>query len=138
MERRNNFLSIALIILTIINILLFSAMWLFFPFAERYYQRYSHVLFVIIAIIITALIIGKSIYSLATKRHNKMALLSVIGWQIIRLLATSEALAFWPGGDDGTKIGWEAFVNLPSWVLAITGIIIFIISYKSLLSKLSE
>jgi len=130
---RSSILRKYLVLLASANVIAMVFIWFWFPEARSYYHQNAHVKLAAISCGITGLILGLSIFSLLTKRWYALALGMIATLQIIRLFSTMEAIGVWPGGDDGTRMAWEAFVNTSMWILAILGVLICLVGlYKNL------
>lgn len=68
----------------------------------------------------TILATAGSVIGLVIRRGRSIALWLVAAVQLLRVLPAVAAVNVWPGGDDGSKIGWTGIV-LPITAILVLG-----------------
>lgn len=91
-----------------------------------------HVRWVFVAVFLTIIVFGLAAVSLLARRRYQLATCTVALLGAVRLLPARLAIDAWPGGDDGSRMGWELVVVPSMWVLAIVGAACCLSCWRSL------
>ncbi len=109
------------------NAVALAFMWLWFPGAglDGLFEL-PHVQRVVASIALTALAVAVVAVAFLVRRGFKYTSWAVLLIHFVRLLPVTQAMKTWPGGDDGSGMGWVGIVIPFAWILALVGVASYI------------
>jgi hypothetical protein len=114
-------------ILAMGNVIIIICIVFWFPRVGFDPFNYVHVRYVVVAEIIAMLIIAIMLVSILRRSGNIPIWISAI-LQILQVLLAIHAIHFWPGGDDGSSMGWQLFVIPIMGLVALCGLFFCVLS----------
>lgn len=96
--------------------------WFWFPMAglDGLFEQ-PHVQRVVASAALTVLTMVVIAISLLLRRGFQPVSWIIVMVQFLRLLPATQAMKTWPGGDDGSGMGWAGIVIPFTWILALAG-----------------